>query len=205
MQESGKNQASDSDPKSESKPMGKTSSKPEKRQLNIWRRMFRFILIMLIIFGFGAITVIFTLYIPQREQLNRAQSRIEDLNSQKESDLQAANEEIDRLTSIEDQFDASQSQLGQLQLQNLVLKIKLDVMKAKMALLSDDPEEASQVLSGTAGRIADLEELVGIKGKRNIDNLETRLDLVLSEIEEDTFAALSDLEVMLDILADLDQ
>lgn len=184
-------------------PVGKGSTRPEKRPLSIWRRLFRLLLVMLIVFGLGAILVIFTLYIPQREQLQRAENRIEELSLQKQDELQAANEEIQRLTTIEDRYGITQAQADQLQLQNLVLKIKLDVISARLALVSDDPGEASQALSETKDRIAELKELVGDQEQRNIENLDRRLDLVLSEIEEETFAAISDLEVMQEILEDL--
>lgn len=205
MQETGKDQVPISEAAPQSKQLGKANSKPGKQSISIWRRIFRFFLVMLIVFGLGAVTVIFTLYIPQRQRLQSAQSRIEDLSSQNQSDLQAANEEIDRLTSIENQFDASRSQLTEMELQNLVLKIKLDVITAKLALVSDDPVQAGAVLSETTSRISDLEDLLGSQETKNIDNLKARLELVLKEIEDDTFAAISDLEVMLDILENLDQ
>jgi hypothetical protein len=77
-------------------------------------------------------------------------------------------------------------------------------MSAKLALVSDDPQQASQALSETGGRIADLKKMTGVQQQKNVENLETRLELVLSEIEEETFAAISDLEVMLDILEELE-
>lgn len=204
MQDSEENQTPIPESAQDSPPQGKESPKPEKRTLSIWRRMFRFLMVMLIIFGLGALVVIFTLYIPLREQLTSAETRIQELSDQSTSEINSANEEIDRLSSIEDKFGAIQAELDELLIQNLILKIKLDLMSAKLALVSDDPQQASQSLNETGGRVADLKKLVGVQQQKNVENLETRLELVISEIEEETFAAISDLEVMLDILEELE-
>jgi hypothetical protein len=204
MQESGKKPTAIPESTLDSRPQVKESPKPEKRPLSIWRRMFRILLVMLIIFGLGALLVIFTLYIPLREQLFSAETRNEELTDQSASEIDAAKEEIDRLASIEDKYGDTQAELDQLNLQNLILKIRLDITSAKLALVSDNPQQASQELSETAGRIADLKKMTGVQQQKNIENLETRLNLVLTEIEDEAFAAISDLEVMLDILEDLE-
>ncbi|OGO33591.1 MAG: hypothetical protein A2Z16_08810 [Chloroflexi bacterium RBG_16_54_18] len=204
MQESEKNQTSVPETTPDSRPQGKESPKPEKRPLSIWRRMFRILLVMLIIFGLGAILVIFTLYRPLRERLFRAETRIEELTDRSASEINSAKEEINRLSSIEDKFGDTQAELDELVLHNLILKIRLDLMSAKLALVSDDPQEASQALHETADRIADLKKLAGSQQQKNVENLETRLELVLTEIDEETFAAISDLDVMLDILEELE-
>jgi len=204
MQDSEENQTPILESAQDLPPQGKESPKPEKRTLSIWRRMFRFLLVMLIIFGLGALVVIFTLYIPLREQLTSAETRIEELSDQSASEINSAKEEIDRLSSIEDKFGDTQAELDELLIQNLILKIRLDLISAKLALVSDEPQQASQALSETGGRITDLKKLAGVQQQKNVENLETRLELVLSEIDEETFAAISDLEVMLDILEELE-
>jgi len=204
MQDSEENQTPIPESAQDLPPQGKESPKPEKRTLSIWRRMFRFLLVMLIIFGLGALVVIFTLYIPLREQLASAETRIEELSDQSASEINSAKEEIDRLSSIEDKFGDTQAELDELLIQNLILKIRLDLISAKLALVSDEPQQASQALSETGGRITDLKKLAGVQQQKNVENLETRLELVLSEIDEETFAAISDLEVMLDILEELE-
>ncbi len=204
MQDSEENQTPIPESAQDLPPQGKESPKPEKRTLSIWRRMFRFLLVMLIIFGLGALVVIFTLYIPLREQLTSAETRIEELSDQSASEINSAKEEIDRLSSIEDKFGDTQAELDELLIQNLILKIRLDLISAKLALVSDEPQQASQALSETGGRITDLKKLAGVQQQKNVENLETRLELVLSEIDEETFAAISDLEVMLDILEELE-
>jgi len=204
MQDSEENQTPIPESAQDLPPQGKESPKPEKRTLSIWRRMFRFLLVMLIIFGLGALVVIFTLYIPLREQLTSAETRIEELSDQSASEINSAKEEIDRLSSIEDKFGDTQAELDELLIQNLILKIRLDLISAKLALVSDEPQQASQALSETGGRITDLKKLAGVQQQKNVENLETRLELVLSEIDEETFAAISDLEVMLDIVEELE-
>jgi len=204
MQDSEENQTPILESAQDLPPQGKESPKSQKRTLSIWRRMFRFLLVMLIIFGLGALVVIFTLYIPLREQLTSAETRIEELSDQSASEINSAKEEIDRLSSIEDKFGDTQAELDELLIQNLILKIRLDLISAKLALVSDEPQQASQALSETGGRITDLKKLAGVQQQKNVENLETRLELVLSEIDEETFAAISDLEVMLDILEELE-
>ncbi len=51
MQDSEENQTPIPESAQDTPTQGKESPKPEKRPLSIWRRMFRFLLVMLIIFG----------------------------------------------------------------------------------------------------------------------------------------------------------
>lgn len=166
--------------------------------------MFRILLVLLIIFGSGALLVIYTLYIPMRVQLSTAETRIEQLTNENKTELGAANETIDRLSLIEEKYDDTRIELDQLHLQNLLLKTRIDILTAKLALVAKEPKQAMQALNETGNRIADLKKLVTSDQQKEVENLSKRLELVLEEIEDDSFAAISDLEVMLGILDNLE-
>lgn len=205
MQESEQNQITQPDNSHEATPSTTSESpKPEKRPLSIWRRMFRILLVLLIIFGSGALLVIYTLYIPMRVQLSTAETRIEQLTNENKTELGAANETIDRLSLIEEKYDDTRIELDQLHLQNLLLKTRIDILTAKLALVAKEPKQAMQALNETGNRIADLKKLVTSDQQKEVENLSKRLELVLEEIEDDSFAAISDLEVMLGILDNLE-
>jgi hypothetical protein len=136
------------------------------------------------------------------KQLFAAEARIEELTDQSAS-KSIRQKEMNRYHRLKINMVIPR-QSDELLLQNLILKIRLDLLSAKLALVSDDPQLASQELSETGGRIADLKILAGVQQQKNVENLETRLELVLSEMEEETFAAISDLEVMLEILEELE-
>lgn len=181
-----------------------TSVKPVKRGPGIWTRLFRWLLGILILFGLGALTAVMLLYIPLRSELTQAQGKLDSLTTKSSSDLQAANEEIDRLATLETNNKDLQSQLDQANLSRMLLQIRLDITSAQLALVKEDSAKAKLALSKTAETIKKLESLLPQSQREAIASLQDRLKLVLSELEENPYAANSDLDVMTNTLLELE-
>ncbi|MEW5871998.1 MAG: hypothetical protein AB1894_22200 [Chloroflexota bacterium] len=179
-------------------------SRPEKRPLSLWKRLLRGLLGILILIGLGAILVLFTLYMPLRQNFTNAQVRINELTNQASSDLEAANQEIDRLSSLETQNKDLQSQLAQSNLHLAILQVQVDIASAQLALANQEPEKARLALTKTPDHLQFLEKQLPQDQRKVITDLQARLELVLGEIDENGYAASSDLDVMSASLLELE-
>jgi hypothetical protein len=180
------------------------STKPEKRSPSIWTRLLRGLLGILIFLGLGALAVVILLYIPLRRELTQAQGQLDSLTTKSSSDLQAANEEIGRLASLEADNKELQSQLDQANLSQTLLQIRLDLANAQLALAKEDSAGAKLALSKTAETIKKLESLLPQSQRDVIASLQDRLKLALGELEKSPYAANSDLDVIINTLLELE-
>lgn len=181
-----------------------TSAKPVKRGPGIWTRLLRWLLGILILFGLGALTVVMLLYIPLRRELNLAQEKMDSLTTKSSTDLQAASEEIGRLSSLEENNKDLLTQLDQARLSQTLLQIRLDITSAQLALANEDNAKAKLALSKTAETIRKLESLLPQSQRQAIANLQDRLKLALGELDKNPYAANSDLDVMTNTLLELE-
>lgn len=178
--------------------------RPEKRPPSLWIRLLRGLLGVLILIGLGAILILFTLYMPLRQDFTKAQMKIDELTNQATTDLEAANQEIDRLSSLETQNEDLQSQLDQANLHRAILQVQIDVASARLALTSQEPDKARLALTKTPDHLQSLEKLLPQSQRKVTADLQARLKLVLGEIDENAYAASSDLSVMAASLLELE-
>jgi hypothetical protein len=86
-----------------------------------------------------------------------------------------------------------------------ILKIQGDVASAHLALLAEDIVTARASLAGTDTRIDALMSNLDGEDRNTVQGMLTRLELVLQELGEDSFAAIRDLEVLTSNLAALER
>jgi hypothetical protein len=174
------------------------------RAPSIWRRLLRGLLGILILFSLGALTILLVFYLPLRQELEVARAEIEALNQKTASELQNANEEINRLSSLESSQEDLQTRLDQATRSLVLLQIRYDVTSAQLALADKNAAKARLALSNTEASLKTLEGLLPQAQRDVIADLLTRLKLVLSEMDEKTYAARSDLDVMANLLLELE-
>lgn len=176
----------------------------EKKQPSFIARAFRWLLIVLIFFGIGAILTLFLLYVPARDDLKGAQQRIEKISSQSEADLQEARDEIKRLSALEKQNDALTEERDQTVLEITMLKIRTDVLTAQVALFNGDNEKALLAVSKTPETLDNLGSLLPAEHSDFVESLQKRLELARDGIENEDSAAESDLNVLIIKLLELE-
>ena len=79
-----------------------------------------------------------------------------------------------------------------------------DVNAARLDVANDDIPSAKVKLTNTPDTLKELESLVGASQKEAVVAMQNRLDLALGEMGRDSFAALSDLEVLATNLVQLE-
>jgi len=173
-------------------PDPKTPLRPVRSGPGVWRRAFRWLLALLIFFALGALVITWAFYLPLRQ---RTEGRF--------SDLQAAQQQIDQLEqdlaaeqARSEQSAALQSELDQAEAHIGLLKARLDVAAAQLALAQKDNAKARVALSQTARTLDELAAGRDEDQRQVIADLKTRINLVRDEIGQNDFAAQSDLDVL---------
>jgi chromosome segregation ATPase len=147
---------------------------------------------LLIFFALGALVITWAFYLPLRQ---RTEGRF--------SDLQAAEREIDQLQqdlaaaqALSGQSEALETELDQAGAHIGLLKARLDVAAAQLALAQKDTAKARVALSQTSRTLDELAAGRDEDQRQVIADLKTRINLVRDEIGQNDFAAQSDLDVL---------
>jgi TolA-binding protein len=178
--------------------------KLEKRAPRFWVRTLRILLGVFILIGVGALLAIYLLYVPTRHKLLVTKSEMEAAANTTSAQLNQANQEIDRLSSFEKKNQELQAELEKISIHNTILQLRIDVATAQLALAKEDPSMAHLALNKTSETIQTLKNSLPVDQQKVTESLETRLELVLKEIEGDAETAQTDLGVMMSTLLELE-
>jgi len=185
--------------------------KDESKARRFFRMLLRWTLGLLIVFGVGFLTAVYMLYRPE-VQLNR------ELQNQLQSQQQAAEQQVAELESQIGELEAQVDDLSPLAAENeellaaqvefevhiSILDARMDVSNALLALAMDDPAKARVSLDRTGETLANLSSLLPADQRGMVTSMEQRLELALTEIEADPYAAKSDLDVLAKSLLELE-
>lgn len=163
-------------------------------------RVLRWFLIALVLFGLGVAVTLWALYLPQRSQLADANSQIQSLQGQV-NDLQ---NQVKTLTPLGTTNQKLQQQINQENLHTSILSARTDVALAQLALAKQDTAKASLALSKTDQTLSKIGSLLPANQQKLVKDMQSRLTLAKSEIESNSYAAQSDLDVLANSLVDLE-
>jgi vacuolar-type H+-ATPase subunit I/STV1 len=168
------------------------------------RRLRRFLIWtvgLLLLFALGVVAAWFLQIKPMRDQnrvlladLSDAQQQVESLTS-----------EVERLRPLEPENERLQEQVAQLESHIFLLDVLVDVSKAQLALVEEDPIAAEDALRGTNQRLNQLEAKLKGPDSEAVSGMGDRLALALEEVKTDEFAARRDLEILANNLIALEQ
>jgi len=175
------------------------------------RRISRWVIGFLIVFGLGAVLVIATMYMPAQQKIREANQRFSQLEEQSKADLDQADQKIADLerrladlSTLKDNNQALQVDLDQTRMQVVILSARSDVAQARLALSKEDPTRAKIVLSKTLDTLQSLEEMLEPDQRKVVTDMQNQLDLILDEIDEKADAAESDLDILATWLLELE-
>jgi uncharacterized coiled-coil protein SlyX len=184
--------------------------KEESHSRTVFRKFIRWTFGLLIVFGLGFLTAIFTIYTPKVNELdqsgknlNSAQSTITEL----ESEINAQQNEIDRLgdqisnleSEISDRETENQALVEKqsgFQLQIILLKTRSDVVNAQVELYQENPAQARLLLDSASQNLNTVESILPEDLKDVVSPLQNRLKLAVGEIEDDPETAIADLAIL---------
>jgi len=181
--------------------------KDESKARTFLRKLIRWSAGLLIVFGLGLILGIFVLYRPATQDikqvdndLSAANTQIEDLKSEM-SELEAR---IDYLQSLEDDNNRLLAEQTAFNLHVAILDARVDVANAVLALQEEDTAQARIILDKTSGTLDTISTLLEPELQDAVTAMKQRMELVMSEMEADPYAAQSDLDVLATKLLELE-
>ncbi|MBL7163410.1 MAG: hypothetical protein ISS57_12450 [Anaerolineales bacterium] len=185
--------------------------KEESKVRRFFRLLLRWTLGLLIVFGFGFLTAVYLLYRPEvqgtRELQNQIQSEQQAAEEQfagLESEITALEGQIDDLNPLAVENEELLAAQGEFELHIAILDARVDVSNALLALAVDDPARARVSLDRTGEALATVSGLLPADQRAMVTSMEQRLELVLGEMEDDPYAAQSDLDVLSKSLLELE-
>lgn len=121
------------------------------------------------------------------------------------NEIQSLEGELENLRDLEEENQELRQELQVKDRHLDLLAVLVDVTRARLALAQDQPGEAVVSLEESDARLEALE--AGLEGAQaeTVSGMRDRLNLVLNEIETDTFAAQRDLEILANNLVELER
>lgn len=171
-----------------------------KKRPSFLARAARWLLVFLIVFGLGALLVIFLLYLPARQEADVLRAEIETAN-QRVTQLESQVESLENLGTTNETL---QSEVEQMEVYNTLVSARADILTAQLALARDEPDRARLALSNTPDKLAELNSALAPNQQPMVDNMLNRLTLAQEELEDDVFAAQSDLDVLANSLIEME-
>ncbi|MCS7248977.1 MAG: hypothetical protein NZ840_12165 [Anaerolineales bacterium] len=173
-------------------------AREESRLGRFLRQLVRWTLGVLILIGVGFVAALLLFYIPMRREaatrateLSAAQTRIEEL----EGEL-AAKAQMEKL------YQEALERLKRADFQNNLLRLQLEVASARIYLYQDQKELAGTAMRNAQSIFKALQTGATPAQRTALSEMEARLDLALSGLEKDLYAAQSDLDVLARRLSD---
>lgn len=174
------------------------------------RTGFRWLMGLLIVFGIGFLTAVFTLYQPARRSIDGHQLALTEANNQTagfEAGISELNNEIaglegyakeleDTIAGLEgDKLDLF-TQLDQKDIRVQLLKTRLDIAASTLALKKDDFGESLDRLESVGEQLASLEMVIDETKVDDVKSMQQRLELIISELVGDPVSAESDMAIL---------
>lgn len=168
----------------------------EKREPSKLARFFRKALIWLVViavaFGGGIITFHFLRFQPLQETVKQQRGALQEA----EEEISSLESEVERLATFEERNQELVDEIEDVRLHINILSARASVSKALLALSEENIAEAKLALDKVGGILADLEGMLNEDQVEVVENMQQRHGLIMEELEEDTFSARSDLEVL---------
>lgn len=164
----------------------------ESKARRFFRQALRWVLGVMIVFGLGYLAAIFALYRPTSQELSQARGELETTRDQIAT-LEARVEELKPLETENEELLAAQDEY---ELHIAILDARLDISTARLALVQGDIAKTQITLRNTDETLAKIKTLLPTSQSEIVTAMEDRLELTLSEIEDDPYAAQSDLDVL---------
>lgn len=177
---------------------------PEKKEPSKVGRFFRKLLIWLVViavaFGAGVGTFYTLRFQPMQERLEQQSQEIQAA----EDEISNLEGEIERLSGFEERNEELQKEIDRTRLHITLLSARSSVSDALLALSEDNLAEAKLELDKVGTTLDKLESMLNEDQVDVVRNMQQRHELIMEELDRDTFSARSDLEVLSSKLGSLE-
>lgn len=203
-------------------PMKEKLPQPESRYKRIFLRALRWSLGILIAFSFGILVTILVLYLPSWQKLaktddrlaqanqqiddieSQTDERIDEIESQAQQQIDDLKSQIEELSALEIENEDLHTKLNQSDMHVALLSARVDIAMAQLALMNQDPTKAHIALSKTPETLDTLASLLEPGQRKIVTDMQERLELAVTELDDNEYAAQSDLDVLARTLVELE-
>lgn len=173
-------------------PPKKTESKPRR----FFRLAIRWVAGFLIVFFLGVIVTEFVVYLPHSQQLTQQIDQAKNERDQALQNAKTLQAQLDSMAPLATQNATIQESYAKSQLHVTILSAEANVNSAQISFLNNKAADARLVLTKTQTTLKTLQAMLPVDQQKVAIDMQSRLTLVLSELDTDKFAAQSDLNVL---------
>jgi DNA repair exonuclease SbcCD ATPase subunit len=192
--------------------------KVESRTRQVFRKFIRWAVGLLIIFGLGFLTAVFSIYdnkVDELDQslkdLNNAGTTIAELEAQiktQQNEIDDLNSQIDTLNSkiimLEEENQNLTESLDSLKLQIALPKTRADLVSAQVSLYEGKPAQARVLLESANQGLIVIKSLLPEDLKDVVPPLQSRLELAIGGMNDDPETAIADLGILASDLLEIE-
>jgi hypothetical protein len=187
-------------PTKEAPPQTPPIKKTESRMRHFLRIALRWFIAFLIVFLLGVLAMEFVFLRPLSQKLDQVKSE----RDQAQQSIKSLQGQVDSLTPFADQNKTLQEKLSKSELHVTILSAEANVNSAQIALLNSKPADARLVLNKTATTLTTLQGMLPPDQQKVVTDMQNRLTLALGELDNNKFAAQSDITVLATSLLQLE-
>lgn len=171
-------------------------SPPEKKELSkvrkIWRRVLIWLVVLAIFFAGGFFLDTYLRYSPTQDQVAALKVDLED----KTAEITSLQQEIDRLNQFEEQNASLLDQIDRLEVHLNLLSGRAAVAEASLAVEQDRISDARLALDTLGKSLDSLKGSLNADQAEVVDSMRQRYELVLNELGNEGYSVLTDLDLL---------
>jgi chromosome segregation ATPase len=164
-----------------------TEGIPETRQRKTMRSALRWVVVALLAFGLGVLIIIFALYLPTRQKLDKTNADLEHANA-------SIADKTDQITTLQTDNQTLQKNLDSVTLHMVILKSLSGVRGASLAVVAGDYAGARLSLIQASAALDTLSGLLGTDQKDVLTAMQQSAAQALTELKTDIKSAQPELD-----------
>jgi cell division protein FtsL len=171
-------------------------SPPEKKELSrarkIWRRILIWLVVIAIAFAGGFFLDTTLRYQPAQNEIAALEGDLDDA----QAEISSLESEIDRLGTFEEINNQLGAEIDQLNLHLVILSLRSSVADAALAIEQERQADAKLALDKVGSTLSYLETLLNPDQAEIVQSMLQRYELVMIELDNDGATVLTDLELL---------
>lgn len=177
---------------------------PQTRLGRFMRRLVRGLAVFAVIFAIGFLTAYLLLYRPERaarmEALQQSANLEQQLNETKTELTKTAAD----LKTVQERYNTEKTRADKLTIRVQIAAVIQSALEAQNALANRETGIARQAVNSAKSALEAVQPAIAEKNPALADDLMTRLQLAISEMERDPKTAQKDLSILVDTLEKVD-
>ncbi len=178
---------------------------PETRMGRFLRPLVRWLAIIVGLFALGFLTAYLLLYRPEYASRLDAQKQIATLQQELKETKSELTKTAADLKAVQERYDATKTEAEKLAVRVQIAAVIQNALEAQNALANREQGIARQAVTSAKAALEKVQPAIRGKNPALADDLMTRLQLAISEMERDPKTAQKDLRILVDSLQKVDE